>query len=165
VLPFGLPRHKIKQFIGSSENCRRQFLLKALGSPEEQQPTHIMCCDSCSPGELPDHLNLVPLPSVPAGRRKSVRVHPVPKGVCDEHYEALVAAREKVVTINSGLRMLEPEIVCSSKVISDLCKKAGHINSVDDLKCFKGLRVDLYDLFFNVISEIVLCPRYRRRKS
>jgi len=89
-------------------------LLKALGNPEERQPTHTMCCDSCSPEELPDHLNLVPLPSVPAGRCKSVRVHPVPKGVHDELYEALVAAREQVVTINSSLRMLGPEIVCSS---------------------------------------------------
>ena len=70
-------------------------------------------------------------------------------------------ARDQVVTTNSGLRMLGPEVVCSNRVISDLCKKAGNIRSVDDLKSFRGLRTDLYDFFFNVISEIV-CHRYRR---
>ena len=88
-------------------------------------------------------------------------VRTVPKAIRDELYEALVIAREQVVTTNSGLRMLGPQVVCSNRVISDLCKKAGHIKSVDDLKCFKGLRTDLYDFFFNVISEIV-CRRYKR---
>ena len=72
-------------------------------------------------------------------------VRTVPKRVRDELCEALVTARE---TANSGSRMLGPQVVCSDRVIHNLCKKAGRIQSVDDLKYFKGLRSDLYDLFF-----------------
>ena len=75
-----------------------------------------------------------------------MHVRTVPKRVRDELYEALVTAREQVVTTNSGLRMLGPQVVCSDRVIN-LCKKAGHIQSVDDLKYFKGLRNNLHDLF------------------
>ena len=46
----------------------------------------------------------------------------------------------------------------------NLCKKTGRIQSVDDLKNFKGLRTDLYDLFFSAISEIVSRPRYGRQR-
>ena len=52
--------------------------------------------------------------------------------------------------------MTESLIIC--------VKKAGHIQSVDDLKYFKGLRTDLHDLFFSVISEIVSRPRYGRQR-
>lgn len=148
----------VGEFVESSQNCRRRVLLSALGGHEEQQPPRILCCDSCTPDQLPADLNIIPLPCVHVG---NVRVHTVPKAVRDELYEALLVAREQVVTTNSGLRMLGPQVICSNRVISDLCKKAGHIKSVDDLKCFKGLRTDLYDFFFNVISEIV-CRRYRR---
>ena len=97
------------------------------------------------------------------GNQQSVRVHTVPKRVRDELYEALVTAQEQVVT-NSGLRMLGPQVVCGDRVIHNLCKKAGRIQSVDDLKYFKGLRSDLYDLFFSVISEMVSRPRYGRQR-
>ena len=123
-----------------------------------------MCCDLCTPGELPAKLNIIPFSFVDTGNQQSVRVRTVPKGIRDELYEALVTAREQVVSTNSGLHMLGPEVVCSNRVIHNLCTKAGHIKSVDDLKSFKGLRADLYDLFFNVISEIVPSPRYRRQK-
>ena len=53
-------------------------------------------------------------------------------------------------------------IVTESLIIC--VKKAGHIQSVDDLKHFKGLRTDLHDLFFSVISEIVSRPRYGRQR-
>ena len=147
-----------------SENCRRRILLSALGSPGEKQPARVLCCDSCTPGELPAKLNILPLPSVNTGNQQSVRVHTVPKKVCDELHEALVTAREQVVTTNSGLRMLGPQVVCGDRVIHNLCKKAGRIQSVDNLKYFKGLRSDLYDLFFSVISEIVSRPRYGRQR-
>ena len=52
--------------------------------------------------------------------------------------------------------MTESLIIC--------VKKAGRIQSVDDLKYFKGLRTDLHDLFFSVISEIVSRPRYGRQR-
>ena len=84
----------------------------------------------------------------------NVRVRTVPKAVCDELYEALVMAREQVVTTNSGLHMLGPEVVCSNRVISDLCKKAGNIRSVDDLKSFRGLRTDLYDFSVMYVTDI-----------
>ena len=154
----------ITEFVECSENCHRRILLSALGSPEERQPARILCCDSCTPGELPAKLNIIPLPSVNIGNQQSVRVRTVPKRVRDELYEALVTAREQVVTTNSGLRMLGPQVVCSDRVIHNLCKKAGRIQSVDDLKNFKGLRTDLYDLFFSVISEIVSRPRYGRQR-
>ena len=93
-----------------------------------------------------------------------MRVHTVPKQVRDELYEALVTAWEQVVTTNTGLLMLGPEVACSYRVIHNLCKKAGHIQSVNDLKYFKGLRTDLYDLFSNVISGIVSRPRHRRQR-
>ena len=154
----------VAEFIECSENCRRRILLSALGSPEEKQPAHIMCCDSCTSGELPAKLNIIPFSFVDTGNQQSVRVRTVPKGIRDELYEALVTAREQVVSTNSGLRMLGPEVVCSDRVIHNLCTKAGRIKSVDDLKSFKGLRADSYDLFFNIISEIVPSPRYRRQR-
>ena len=118
----------IAEFVECSENCRRRILLSALGSPEEKQPARVLCCDSCTPGELPAKLNILPLPSVNTGNQQSVRVRTVPKRVRDELYEALVTAREQVVTTNSGLRMLGPQVVCSDRVIN-LCKKAGRTYS------------------------------------
>ena len=72
-----------------------------------------MCCDSCTSGELPAKLNIIPFSFVDTGHQQSVRVRTVPKGIRDELYEALVTAREQVVSTNSGLRMLGPEVVCS----------------------------------------------------
>ena len=57
----------ITEFVECSENCHRRILLSALGSPEERQPARILCCDSCTPGELPAKLNIIPLPSVNIG--------------------------------------------------------------------------------------------------
>ena len=57
----------VTEFVECSENCRRRILLSALGSPEERQPARILCCDSCTPGELPAKLNIIPLPSVNIG--------------------------------------------------------------------------------------------------
>ena len=151
----------ITEFVECSENCCRRILLSALGSPEEKQPARILFCDSCTPGELPAKLNIIPLQSVNTGNQQSVRVCTVPKRVCDELYEALLTAREQVVTTNSGLRMFGPQVVYGDRVIHNLCKKAGRIQSVDDLK---GLRTDLYDLFFSVISETVSRSRCGRQR-
>ena len=101
----------VTEFVECSENCRRRILLSALGSPEEKQPARILCCDSCTPGELPAKLNIIPLPSVNIGNQQSVCVCTVPKRVRDEFYEALVTAQEQVVITNSGLRMLGPQVV------------------------------------------------------
>ena len=76
-----------------------------------------------------------------------MHVHTVPKRIRDKLYEALVTAQEQVVTTNSELRMLGPQVVCGDRVIHNLCKKAGRIQSVDDFKYFKGLRNDLQHLF------------------
>ena len=86
-----------------------------------------MCRDSCTPGELSAKLNLIPFSFADIGNQQSVRVRTVPKGIRDELYEALVTAQEQVVSTNSGLRKLGPEIVCSDRVIHNLCTKAGRI--------------------------------------
>ena len=93
-----------------------------------------------------------------------MRVRTVPKRVRDELYETLVTAWEQVVTTNSELRMLGPQVVCSDRVIN-LCKKAGRIQSVDDLKYFKGLRNDLYDLFFNIHNQYVIFSLFSSRSA
>ena len=102
----------VAEFIECSENCHRRILLSALGSLEERQPAH-MCCDSGTSRELPAKLNIIPFSFVDTGNQQSVRVRTVPKEIRDELYEALVTAWEQVVSTNSGLRKLGPEVFCS----------------------------------------------------
>ena len=46
----------------------------------------------------------------------NVRIRTVPKKVCDELNEAVVMAREQVVTTNSGSCMLSPENAISDSM-------------------------------------------------
>jgi hypothetical protein len=58
------------------------------------------------------------------------RSRTLPKRVRVALHEALLVARQQVVDMSPGLQMLGPEVVCSSRVISDLCRNIGHIETV-----------------------------------
>ena len=115
----------IQEFIECSENCRRAVLLNALGS-KEKQPDRIPCCNGCQCQELPPELDIVHQIDSTSRRRS----RPLPKRVRVALHEALLVARQQVVDMSPGLQMLGPEVVCSSRVISDLCRNIGHIETV-----------------------------------
>ena len=152
----------LRELIDNKENCRRSTILRALGSGEERQPDRIACCDVCGTEQLPPALQAVfpSSASVTAGRS---RARTVPRRVRDELRAALIAARDQIVDLSIGFKMLGTEVVCSTKVINDVCKNVAYIESVEDLKIIKGLRTDLYHHFYNVILE-VLPSRIRRKR-
>ncbi len=116
----------LRELVDNKENCRRNTILKVLGSGEERQPQRIACCDVCGTEKLPSALQVMFPSAVPVTARQS-RARTVPRRVLNELRAALITARDQIVDTSTGFQMLGSEIVCSTKVINDLCKNVAYI--------------------------------------
>ena len=61
--------------------------------------------------------------------------------------KGLVETRDRVLEGFIGLRMLGSEVVCDSVVISEICRKAPHIHSLQDMSKISNLRPQFYEPF------------------
>lgn len=69
----------------------------------------------------------------------------------DELKDNLIKEREIVTHSSPGFSYLGLDIVCPLPIISQLCKIAKYVKTIDDIEV-PGLRPQLYDRFFGVIS-------------
>jgi len=145
---------ELVDFVSNKENCRRRLLLQKLGSTESLVGDHTLCCDVCSIGVVPySRLKfLMKRPIVGCVRKRKVRTL-TPKQL-DELKDNLIKEREIVTRSSPGFSYLGPDIVCPLPVISQLCKIAQNVKTIDDIEV-PGLRPQLYDRFFGVIGIVL----------
>ena len=66
----------------------------------------------------------------------------------------LVETRDSVLKGSVGLRMLGSDVVCDSVVIGEICRKALHIHSVQDMSKISNLRPQFYEPMFLVVNAM-----------
>ena len=142
-------------FVANQENCRRHSLLRNLGSTESLVGDRTLCCDVCSIGVVP-YCKLKFLTKRPIiGRAKRRKVHQtLSPQLLDELKRNLIKEREIITLSSPGFSFLGPDIVCPLPIICQLCKIAKYVKTIDDIKV-PGLRPQLYDRFFGVISNVL----------
>ena len=139
-------------FCTGKENCRRNLLLKALGSDEHTEPQS-RCCDVCTPSTPRDADNILQTTSVKRQPRKRVVRH-VSSQQFDDLKKALEIERENIILTDMGLRMLGKEIVLSTECIVDICKASKYIESETDLMSVSGLRKGLVKKVYDVLVSV-----------
>ena len=72
----------------------------------------------------------------------------------DELLSKLTKERDNICRSSAGFSYLGPDIVCPRPVINHLCKIAKSVHTIDDIK-IPGLRPQLYDNFFEIISSVL----------
>ena len=138
----------LSAFCNSKENCRRQLLLRALGSSEAVHALNTRCCDICS---LYDSEDINIFRCLPVQRRRASRT--LRGSMCDSLKQALEQERERIVASDPGYQMLGHNLVLSNKCIMELSKHARDIHSEDDLHSFPGVRMSLVSRLYRVISD------------
>lgn len=117
------------------ENCRRRFLLKALGSSETV--TGHPCCDVCDPTNFPSVLHFEVVPNICAQEKKRkarrVAVRSVDQELMTTLRANLVAEREAYLSEHPSMRMLGPSFVCADSVIDKICDDAKFTAAIEDL--------------------------------
>ena len=130
----------LKEYCEGKENCRRKVLLAALGSTQEISQ-HGVCCDTCPSGELPRELSFVtPLRQERQRRARPVRV--VSVKVLDSLKKRLLEERAVITSSSLGYRTLGQEVILPTKCIEQICKKARHIQSINDIR-LPGIRTSV----------------------
>ena len=126
-------------FCESKENCRRELLLRALGSTEHLQ-LQSRCCDVCTPFTSTDGIDIL---QCFTKRRPQQRVFCQVNSI--KKYPKLL------VSSNLGFKMFGKEMVLSSDCIVEICKISKYVCSEDDLKHVYGLRKSLTNRVYGVI--------------
>ena len=149
------PNTQLVDFASNKENCRRRTLLHNMGSSESVVGEHILCCDVCSGGIVP-YCRLKLLMKRPCvGRvRKRRSCQKLTLQQYDELLSKLTKERDNICRSSAGFSYLGPDIVCPRPVINHLCKIAKSVHTIDDIK-IPGLRPQLYDNFFEIISSVL----------
>ena len=144
---------QLVDFASNKENCRRQTLSHNIGSCESVIGERMLCCDVCSSGIVP-YCRLRFLMKRPrVGRIKKRRCgQKLTLKQYDELLSKLTKERDNICCSSAGFSYLGPDIVCPRPVINQLCKIAKSVHTIDDIK-IPGLRPQLYDKFFEIISN------------
>lgn len=152
----------LSQFAVGSENCRRQTLICGMGGTNCARPME-RCCDVCTPRAIMSHDRLNVLEIGKAKKRVAVRV--VNEELSQSLREQLMAERDKYLEENPCFRSIGANFVCPDVTIDELCSQAEYIQTCSDITLF-GVRSDLKDRFFNVISSVLtqmVCRKRHRR--
>ena len=73
--------------------------------------------------------------------------------------------RDLLMAESPHMRLLGPQYMCCDSVISGLCKKAGSVTCVDDLKSIALLRTELTLRFYNVLFRAVSSAPPAKRQT
>ena len=68
--------------------------------------------------------------------------------------ERLYAERKAYIDENPCLSMLGVDFVCPDSTIDELCLQAEYLETASDISLY-GIRTDIKDSFFNVISDVL----------
>lgn len=113
------------------------------------------CCDVCTPQAVKneDRLNILERGKA-IRRKKRVAVRVVNNDLSKALKEQLMAERDKYLTENPCFYSIGASFVCPDVTINELCSQAEYIESSSDIALF-GIRSDLRDRFFNIISSVL----------
>ena len=127
---------KVKEFCVSKENCRRQEMLKCVGS-DEVVSRRGFCCDSCSGLDCirPRLRFETRAAQVVPSERKSPRAKKKSDHSITQLKSALLLERTRFMSQHPGFRILGPQMVCPDCVIDNVCKIAHSVESEAQLSC------------------------------
>lgn len=155
----------MKDFCVGKENCRRDGMLKAIGSKEIPDRELNNCCDVCT--EVPSNLSFELLVgSAGEKRKRRVAVRVVEKELEEELRAGLLKEREKYLELHPPFKMIGADFVCPLAVINDLCSRARFIDCVDDIievyDIHKDFRRNLFVVLMDILSKAPATKRRRR---
>ena len=133
----------VKDYCTQKENCRRLFMLKALGSTE-RVVNSLACCDVCD-ANVPAPLHFEALPRAAAKkctRRAAIRI--LDKNLLTKLKENLEAEREAYMLEHPNFKILGRNFVCPDSVI-----EAKFVRSIEDLNVV--IRAEMKSRLFRVI--------------
>ena len=157
----------LSKFVHDQENCRRKTLVSGMGGRVDNIVRSERCCDLCTPSAIPHKGRLdVTQAGMPPKRKRRIAVRVITDDLLESLKQRLYRERSTYIQENTCLRMVGPSFVCPDVTIDEICKQAEYISSVDDISLF-GVRTDLKDRFFNIITDVLskLVPRKCRRHS
>lgn len=145
----------MRAYCEGKENCRRQHLLRSLGDIERLHQDRSKCCDNCTPRIMP-YPKLALMIKKRSSKRKQTESHEAVLREDDVKVltKRLVETRDSVLKGSVGLRMLGSDVVCDSVVIGEICRKAPHICSVQDMSKISNLRPQFYEPMFLVVNAM-----------
>ena len=155
----------LNNFVAASENCRRLTLVRGLGGSDHLVGSE-RCCDVCTPSAISpsDRLNVLEI-GKSVRHKKRVAVRYVSDELVSNLKTELRAARSRYLRENPSFNMVGPEFVCPDVTIDELCSQATYIDTVKDITIF-GIKPELKERFFNVISSILSKPNtWKRRRT
>ena len=137
---------------GGSENCRRQEMLRLLGSNEVVNSNEAYC-DVCSGGVVPSHRLdiLVPIPVTRPRKPKAVRF--ISPDMQDALKIALLQERNNILEKFPGYKIIGGGFILSNKAVTELCALAPSLTSADDLSNISTLRPEHRHEIFRVILD------------
>ena len=114
-----------------------------------------LCCDVCSPQAIKscDRLDVLKVGKVIC-RKKRVAVRVVNEELSKTLKEQLVAERDRYLEDNPCFCSVGASFVCPDVTIDELCSQVEYIHTSSDISLF-GVRSDLKDIFFKVISSVL----------
>ena len=96
--------------------------------------------------------------------KKRVVVRVISEELSRNLKQQLIAERDKYLEENPCFYSIGANFVCPDVTIDELCSQAEYIKTCSDISLF-GVRSDLKDRFFNVISSVLpqmVCHKRRR---
>ena len=145
--------------------CRRKTLLSGMGEEYNEFIPPLRCCDVCTPSAISsnDRLNVLEL-GKQTRRPKRSAIRKVNEQLLKTLKERLYAERKAYIDENPCLSMLGVDFVCPDSTIDELCLQAEYLETASDISLY-GIRTDIKDRFFNVISDVLYqyVPCKRRR--
>ena len=143
----------VNEYCTLKENCRRHFMLRAIGSMEET-PTSSTCCDVCSTRiSIPIPLNFELLANDPPPRKRPRRAtRKVDKAAEERLRQGLKAEREAYMKEHPSFQMLGENFMCDDAAIDKICQDARFISSAEDLHIV-NIRPEVKSRFFAVIQR------------
>ena len=109
---------EVKEFCESKENCRRQQMLRCVGSERVDSTSNYLCCDTCSGVDsIPANLKFESFTnSVPVRDKmqpqKRRRVSKLSKELTEQLKCSLLSERERYMDDHPHLRFIGPNCVC-----------------------------------------------------
>ena len=145
---------QVKEYFTSTENCRRQIMLRALGVAEHHPPS-LPCCDCCDDTKCPQSLRFECQVISRCNRRKRrTAQHEVDEECKVVLKGALLKAVDAYMAEHTSFLMLGRNFVCPECIIDEICREARFFKSMDDLN-ITGLRPELKNTFFNIICAVL----------
>ena len=140
---------------GGSKNCRRQQMLRLLGSSECVASSGT-CCDTCIGNVVPyGRLGLlVPFPVKQPKKQKAVRV--ISAALEEELRLTLLEERDSMLQRYQGFKIIGGSFL-SDRTVADICELAPSLTSVTDLDKAPTLRPENKSTIFRVVVDVLSC--------